>query len=736
MKGLVLFFVLLTMLKSFATNVPVNGKLLSPKTYNFFVHLPEGYDENNSAGYPVLFFLHGKGERGQASYQDANNVWQLDMNILNTVLKHGPPLLIKNGTWDNSLPFIVVSPQSTTTTGGFNGSTIKPIYDYIVSSYNVNTNKVYSTGLSQGGNSTYNFLRDYPELLAAIIPVAAWAPTLDCSKINHVAVWGFHGDADTTVGYGSGKGAINQVNNCNTINRAKLTSYAGVTHNSWTRTYNLSMSNSYNHEDASDDATKNIGADGQSYHDIYKWLLTFSLDNSTPPPAPNQAPSVNAGADQEITLPATSISLSASASDSDGTISSVLWTQISGPSILLSGEDTNIITLSNLVEGNYVFNFTATDDQGASSTDSVSLLINPDSTTTPPTTSGSYIEVGTTAWGHIYFPYFGGAANANETRISIGARDTVEFSIKITQGSATVDGLYIGLMMGYATREVIIGNYITSVGSDWVTVSIPLAEFNFPADKLAQGLYLFKFRALGSFGGSHFAFDEVKLIGGGESELVLYGDSHEDSASETAVSASTEYIFVNERATLGGVGSTPVIEEEPPVTSTSGSYIEVGTTAWGHIYFPYFGGAANANETRISIGARDTVEFSIKITQGSATVDGLYIGLMMGYATREVIIGNYITSVGSDWVTVSIPLAEFNFPADKLAQGLYLFKFRALGSFGGSHFAFDEVKLIGGGESELVLYGDSHEDSASETAVSASTEYIFVNERATLGGSL
>ena len=45
----------------------------------------------------------------------------------------------------------------------------------------------------------------------------------------------------------------------------------------------------------------------------------------------NAAPTVNAGADQTITLPTSTLNLTGTASDSDGSISSYAWTKVSGP---------------------------------------------------------------------------------------------------------------------------------------------------------------------------------------------------------------------------------------------------------------------------------------------------------------------------------------------------------------------------------------------------------------------
>ncbi|WP_088340977.1 PKD domain-containing protein [Robiginitalea sediminis] len=95
---------------------------------------------------------------------------------------------------------------------------------------------------------------------------------------------------------------------------------------------------------------------------------------------PSQPPVADAGADQEITLPNNSGVLSGSATDPDGgTITAYLWTQQSGPSTAtLSGENTAVLTASDLVEGTYVFRLTATDDEAETGFDEVTVTVLPE----------------------------------------------------------------------------------------------------------------------------------------------------------------------------------------------------------------------------------------------------------------------------------------------------------------------------------------------------------------------
>ncbi|GAC13861.1 PKD domain-containing protein [Aliiglaciecola lipolytica] len=101
-------------------------------------------------------------------------------------------------------------------------------------------------------------------------------------------------------------------------------------------------------------------------------------DETSPPPTPtNQPPTADAGADFEINE-GLNASLSGSGSDSDGTISTYLWTQTSGPTLTLSSTtdaapsfNAPTVDADTLVE----FDLTVTDDDGATATDSVVITI-------------------------------------------------------------------------------------------------------------------------------------------------------------------------------------------------------------------------------------------------------------------------------------------------------------------------------------------------------------------------
>ncbi len=91
----------------------------------------------------------------------------------------------------------------------------------------------------------------------------------------------------------------------------------------------------------------------------------------------NKAPIANAGNDQSIALPNNNTKLTGNGSDSDGSIVSYLWRQISGPSqASLKNPSSSFTPLKGLVQGVYAFELTVTDNEGAIGKDTVKIFVN------------------------------------------------------------------------------------------------------------------------------------------------------------------------------------------------------------------------------------------------------------------------------------------------------------------------------------------------------------------------
>lgn len=181
----------------------------------------------------------------------------------------------------------------------------------------------------------------------------------------------------------------------------------------------------------------------------YEFKLTVT-DNGTmtgsdivvvvvsPAPPNNQSPTANAGTDKTITLPTNSVSLTGIGADPDGSITKYTWTKEAGPSTFtLSNANTQTVTVSNMVVGTYIFRLTVTDNQGASGTDDVSVIV---SQITPPPTDGKIFGFASDATGGTgqQTVHVTSLSGSNSLQQLIGSNRTIVFDIDAQINSAVV----------------------------------------------------------------------------------------------------------------------------------------------------------------------------------------------------------------------------------------------------------------------------------------------------------
>lgn len=125
--------------------------------------------------------------------------------------------------------------------------------------------------------------------------------------------------------------------------------------------------------------TTTTGVTGLTTVGTYTYLLTvtqsggLTATSSVTVTVNSNAPVANAGGDQTISLPATSTTINGTGST--GTITSYSWTELSGPnSATITNGTTSIATVSNLLQGSYVFKLSL---NGGVSTATVNVIVNP-----------------------------------------------------------------------------------------------------------------------------------------------------------------------------------------------------------------------------------------------------------------------------------------------------------------------------------------------------------------------
>jgi len=188
------------------------------RALDYLIAMPEGYDAEGDA-VPLLLFLHGAGERG---------------NDLNKVKMHGPPKMVERGHKFNA---VIVSPQCPADSWWPQQTDMLiALIDKIEAQHNIDTPRIYVTGLSMGGYGTFALCARQPNRFAAAVPICGGGDYFEARQLSTLPMWVFHGEADRVVPVEESKRMVRIMNQAGG-KQAKLTVYEGVGHNSWDKAY-------------------------------------------------------------------------------------------------------------------------------------------------------------------------------------------------------------------------------------------------------------------------------------------------------------------------------------------------------------------------------------------------------------------------------------------------------------------------------------------------------------------
>ena len=89
-------------------------------------------------------------------------------------------------------------------------------------------------------------------------------------------------------------------------------------------------------------------------------------------------PIAHAGNSPTIQLPINSVSLSGTATTTNTNVVGYLWSLVSGPNVPVIGSPSSASTIiSELIAGNYIYQFAVIDNTGLTGIDTISILVNP-----------------------------------------------------------------------------------------------------------------------------------------------------------------------------------------------------------------------------------------------------------------------------------------------------------------------------------------------------------------------
>ncbi|MBS0186998.1 MAG: hypothetical protein JSS51_02945 [Planctomycetes bacterium] len=203
----------------------------------YAVYVPRSYDPSKPT--PAIVFLHGRGESGTDGQK------QIAVGL-------GSALQLHSDQW----PFIVIFPQKPDFESQWvdHKQMVLDILAKTQTEYNIDQNRVYLTGLSQGGAGTWALGSLYPDKWAALVPVCGYyrnmgdqfLPPAIAIKVKDLPIWAFHGLKDNVVPPEQTTAVVDaiqqvQIGQQNLV-PIKITLLPDADHNAWDpayRNYNL-----------------------------------------------------------------------------------------------------------------------------------------------------------------------------------------------------------------------------------------------------------------------------------------------------------------------------------------------------------------------------------------------------------------------------------------------------------------------------------------------------------------
>ena len=321
--------------------------------------------------HPLIIFLHGIGERGNGT----SEISRVNANGVPKYCAAGAPMRFTVSGQTST--FVVLSPQLSNGFGAWPTWYVKDMIAYAKANLQIDTNRIYVTGLSLGGGGVWQYAFESlqnSKVVAAIAPVCGTDYGDDpnaCARAGgaNLPIWCFHAKDDGTVGVGNSQHVQAFIWWCTPTYtpRPRFTYYVSGNHSgAWTNAYDTG------HITRAVDSTLSGGSSSNvnftATPNLYEWLLS---NKRTPVPAPV----ANPGPTQTITTTTTVLDASGSYSP-NGSISTYSWSQVAGPvAATLINANSAIPTVSNLVGGSFQFQLTVTDVVGASSSAVTSVVV-------------------------------------------------------------------------------------------------------------------------------------------------------------------------------------------------------------------------------------------------------------------------------------------------------------------------------------------------------------------------
>lgn len=211
--------------------------VLNEDTLSCRILTPLNYQSGKK--YPLIIFLHGAGERG--SDNESQLKWGADL-FLDTLNRAKYPAIVVFPQCPSNDKWAEYSKSSSTDSTGYNYTSDAPIrkslnlvssfIDTLLSSGQIDVQRVYLGGLSMGGFGTYELLWRKPNTFAAAIPICGAGNPIKLKNVRkNLPIWIFHGEIDNVIPVANSRLIYDLMKNNNP--KVKYTEYPNVGHDSW-----------------------------------------------------------------------------------------------------------------------------------------------------------------------------------------------------------------------------------------------------------------------------------------------------------------------------------------------------------------------------------------------------------------------------------------------------------------------------------------------------------------------
>ena len=187
----------------------------------YLLYLPDGFKADSATRYPLMLFLHGRGESN---------------GPLSLVAKWGPPMMAARG---DKLPYIIVSPQcprKDNWTSDTQQTRLIELLDAIEDKYPIDKQRVFLTGLSMGGYGTWELAANHADRFTAAVPVCGGGNPEDAGKLKELPIWVFHGELDRAVAFKKSVEMVDAIRKAGGT-KIRFTTLEHIGHNCWSATY-------------------------------------------------------------------------------------------------------------------------------------------------------------------------------------------------------------------------------------------------------------------------------------------------------------------------------------------------------------------------------------------------------------------------------------------------------------------------------------------------------------------